>query len=73
MITITNSSIILPQGEPAVVSFGFKDIKTNSPLILANPNLTHSIHVVVKDHLSNTGEAILAKSLLIENRVDYTG
>lgn len=67
MITITNNSIILPQGETAAVSFGFKDIKTNSPLILANPNIMHAIHVVIKDHVSNKGNAILAKTLQIHN------
>ena len=67
MITITNNSIILPQGETAAVSFGFKDIKTNSPLILANTEVSHYIHVVIKDHVSNKGEAILAKYLQINN------
>ena len=67
MITITNNSIILPQGETAAVSFGFKDIKTNSPLILANTEVNHKIHVVIKDHVSNKGEAILAKYLEINN------
>ena len=73
MITITNDSIILPQGETAIVSFGFKDVKNNSPLLLSNPNVIHAINVVIKDQISNTGDAILAKSIIIENNTYGTG
>lgn len=70
MITITNNSIILPQGETAVISFGFKDIKTGAPLILSNQEASHFIHIVIKETLSNTGEAVLARALEIKNSED---
>jgi hypothetical protein len=73
MITITNNNISIPQGETAVVSFSFVDIKTNAPLILSGKEFEHSIHVVVKDQISTDGEDILHKMFIVESDLEHAG